>query len=121
MNEHDNQPSLLPPVGDTEETPKPIDPCWEALVRETAANPAMERGQLNVALRAIRQAAFSEGLTDDTAVAHEILLRAQAYRDRMPQCSLTPTALAKHWFRVMVNPATQSTQQTALQQARMQP
>lgn len=98
---------------------RPIDECWEALVRETAANPAMERGQLNVALRAIREAAFSEGLIEDQAIAQEIALRARAYRERMPQCSLTPTALAKHWFRVMVQPVTEpSRQQAALQQAR---
>lgn len=98
------------------------DLCWEALVRETAANPAMERGQLNLALRAIREAAFSEGLVDDETLAAEIPLRAQAYRDKMPQCSLTPTALAKHWFRVMVKPAvaTVGAQQQAFQQARNQ-
>jgi len=98
-----------------------LDICWEALVHETAANPAMERGQLNVALRAIREAAFSEGLVDDEAIATEIGLRAQAYREKMPECSLTPTALAKHWFRVMVQPlGAPSRQQSAIQAARMQ-
>jgi hypothetical protein len=80
----------------------------------------MERGQLNVALRAIREAAFSEGLVEDEAVAQEIALRAQAYREKMPDMTLTPTALAKHWFRVMVQPlSAPSRQQTALQQARV--
>jgi hypothetical protein len=69
----------------------------------------MERGQLNTALRAIREAAFSEGLVDDEAIAAEIPLRAQAYRAKMPNCSLTPTALAKHWFRVMVSTPTNLT------------
>jgi hypothetical protein len=77
------------------------DLAWEALVRETAANPAMERGQINVALKAIREAAFTEGLMED-GLPEEIGLRAQAYRETFPGLALTPTALAKHWFRVMV-------------------
>ena len=56
------------------------DLAWEALVRETAANPAMERGQINVALKAIREAAFTEGLMED-GLPEEIGLRAQAYRE----------------------------------------
>ena len=71
------------------------DLAWEALVRETSANPAMERGQLNTALRAIREAAFSEGLTED-GLPEEIRLRADAYRRMWPMLTLTPTALAKH-------------------------
>ena len=97
------------------------DVCWEALVRETAANPAMERGQLNTALRAIREAAFSEGLVDDESLAAEIPLRAQAYRNKMPNCSLTPTALAKHWFRVMVTQSTASVEEQALARLRSAP
>lgn len=77
------------------------DLAWEALVRETAANPAMERGQLNVALKAIREAALTEGLMEE-GLPEEIRLRAVAYRETFPGLSLTPTALAKHWFRVMV-------------------
>jgi hypothetical protein len=83
------------------------DLAWEALVKETAANPAIERGQLNVALKAIREAAYSEGLTED-GVPEEIRLRCQAYRDTFPGITLTPLALAKHWFRVMVHPTTPS-------------
>lgn len=76
------------------------DEAWEALVRETAANPAMERGPLNAALKAIREAAFSEGIGED-GLPTEIRLRADAYRERWPHLTLTPTALARHWFRVI--------------------
>ncbi len=76
------------------------DLSWEALVAETHANPAMERGKLNAALKGIRAAAFSEGLHEDS-LPEEIRLRAQAYRERWPQLTLTPNALAVHWFRVI--------------------
>ena len=76
------------------------DLSWEALVRETHANPAMERGKLNSALKGIRAAALTEGLSEDS-LPEEIRLRAQAYRDRWPQLTLTPNALAVHWFRVI--------------------
>ncbi len=98
------------------------DLSWEALVRETAANPHMERGQLNTALKAIRAAAFSEGLLED-GLPEEIRLRAQAYRERWPQLTLTPTALAKHWFRVIAEvPSVKSAQQIEFDKlkARMQ-
>lgn len=104
---------------------KPLDVCWEALVQETAANPAIERSKLNTALKAIRAAAFSEGLVEDEAVAEEIRLRAAAYRQTMGGCCLTPMALANHWFRVVAQlqpisaaPAAGRRQQ-ALDQARL--
>lgn len=78
------------------------DHAWEALVRETHANPAMERGALNVALKAIREACFMDGLHPD-GIAEEIKLRAAAYRQTFPGLTLTPTALAKHWRRVLAN------------------
>ena len=84
------------------------DLAWEALVRETAANPAVERGQLNVALKGIREAAYSEGLTEE-GIPEEIRLRAAAYRQTFAGLTLTPMALAKHWFRVMVQPEQPST------------
>jgi hypothetical protein len=94
------------------------DMAWEALVRETHANPAMERGALNTALRAIREAAFSEGLMED-GIAEEIRLRADAWRTRWPHLTLTPTGLAKHWHRVMAQPGTErNRQQQALDEAR---
>jgi hypothetical protein len=95
------------------------DLAWEALVKETAANPAMERGALNTALRAIREAAFTEGLTEEGLPA-EIGLRCAAYRRTFPNLTLTPTALAKHWFRVMVQPEEQSAKQRQLEQLRRQ-
>jgi hypothetical protein len=102
-------------------SPRAIDLCWEALVEETAANPEMERGKLNTALRAIKTCAFGEGFVDEQGVATEIHLRAQAYRNLWPHLTLTPTALATHWRRVMVQTAApaQSAQQLAFQQARM--
>lgn len=78
----------------------PLDLAWEALVRETKANPAMERGALNKALKAIREAYRSEGLLEED-LPGEIHTRAIAYRRVFPNAALTPTALAKHWFRVM--------------------
>lgn len=78
--------------------------AWEALVRATHANPAFERGALNSALRAIREAAHSEGLHEDSLPA-EIERRAQAYGRTFAGMTLTPTALAKHWFRVLHEPA----------------
>ena len=79
---------------------RPPDLAWEALVRETHANPAMERGKLNAALKAIREAAFTEGIHEDS-LPQEIQLRADAYRAMWPMLTLTPTALARHWFRVV--------------------
>ena len=64
-------------------TTRERDLAWEALVRETHANPAMERGALNVALKAIREAAFSEGLMEE-GLPEEIRLRAEAYRQTFP-------------------------------------
>ncbi len=76
------------------------DAGWEALVRETQANPAIERGALNKALSAIREAAQTEGIGEED-LATEITLRASAYRRLFPGIALTPIALAKHWFRVI--------------------
>lgn len=98
-------------------TERERDLAWEALVRETHANPAMERGALNTALKAIREAAYSEGLMED-GIPVEIQLRAQAYRETFPGLALTPTALAKHWFRVMVKPEARSSQQQAIERLR---
>lgn len=99
-------------------TSRERDLAWEALVKETASNPAMERGALNVALKAIREAAFTEGLMEE-GLPTEIALRAQAYRETFPGLALTPTALAKHWFRVMVKPEARNAQQAALERLRM--
>lgn len=97
---------------------RPQDLAWEALVRETAANPAMERGALNVALKAIRAASRDEGLMED-GLPEEIRLRCIAYREMFPGISLTPTALAKHWVRVVAHRSQpRSEQQRAFDQLR---
>lgn len=80
---------------------RPRDLAWEALVETTHANPAMERGKLNAALKAIREAALVDGLHPDSLPA-EIHRRADAYREKWPGLTLTPTALATHWFRVVL-------------------
>ena len=90
---------------------RPLDLCWEALVDETRAVPEIERGQLNVALRAIRACCQRDGIHPDS-VPQEIHLRAAAYRRTFKNCSLTPMALAKHWQRVMVNQTTSVEEQT---------
>lgn len=94
------------------------DLAWEALVRATRANPAMERGALNAALAAIKEAAQVEGLHPDELPA-EIERRAEAYQSGAFQgLTLTPTALAKHWFRVLVRPDGRSASERALDEVR---
>jgi hypothetical protein len=90
------------------------DLAFEALERVTHANRAMERGKLNTALKAIKDAWHREGgLPED--LPWEIELRADAYRKKWPGITLTPTALATHWFRVV---AEQTGQQQALDELR---
>lgn len=99
---------------------RPRDLAWEALVRATHANPHMERGKLNAALKAIREAAHGpggEGIHPDELPA-EIERRADAYRDKWPNLTLTPTALATHWFRVLVTPQQRSRQEEELRKLR---
>lgn len=93
------------------------DHSWEALVRETHANPAVERGALNTALKAIREAATTEGLVMED-LPLEIRRRAEMYRQTFPGITLTPMALAKHWFRVMAPKEPRSTQQQAIDRLR---
>lgn len=95
------------------------DHAWEMLVRETHANPAFERGKLNAALKAIREAAFTEGLTEE-GLAEEIRLRCEAWRRHWPHLTLTPTGLARNWFRIMQIGTEQqrSAQQQALDRLR---
>ena len=75
------------------------DLAWEALVKVTNANEEMERGRLNIALKAIRIAWEDEGGRPED-LHKEIPLRANFYRELWPKMSLTPTALAVHWKRV---------------------
>lgn len=74
------------------------DLSWEALVGECNASIPAERGRCNAALRLIRQAMGDVG---DENVAQEIRNRARRYRLTWPDIPLTPTALAKHWERVV--------------------
>lgn len=77
------------------------DLAWEALVETTNANEAMERGRLNTSLRAIKLAWESEGGRPED-LHEEIPRRGAAYRVMWPRMALTPTALAVHWKRVIV-------------------
>lgn len=75
----------------------------------------MERGKLNAALKAIREAWELEGgLPED--LPREIELRAKAYETMWPMLTLTPTALARHWYRVVAKKRTP--QQQALDDLR---
>ena len=73
------------------------DYAYEALAECTDADAKANRGELNIALKAIRE---QSELTDSFLLAAEIHERAKAYRDVMPDVLLTPTALSKHWRRV---------------------
>ena len=86
-------------------TRKP-DPDFDALVEVTNANIASDRGGLNTALKAIKHAWHDEGGRPEDLAA-EIPLRAAAYRKLWPSMSLTPTALAVHWKRVMAEQVNQ--------------
>lgn len=76
---------------------KQRDYAWEALVQVTDADPNANRGELNVALKSIKEQAEVE---DSYLLADEIHDRAKLYRQVMGDVLLTPTALAKHWKRV---------------------
>ena len=73
---------------------------WEKLVEVTQANPDFERGQLNKALASIRACCERDGLLAEDVPA-EIEARAALYRETFPGLTLTPTALARHWYRVL--------------------
>ena len=74
--------------------------AWAALVRSTAVDERMERGRIAVAFQAIRRAHLSDGLREEDLPA-EIEWRAELYRHKWPELTLTPTALARHWYRVL--------------------
>ncbi len=71
---------------------------FEALAEATSTDWNTGRGELNKALALIREE--MDGVEDDL-LAPEILVRARLYRSLMPNVLLTPTALAKHWKRVV--------------------
>lgn len=72
---------------------------FEALAEVTNSDWEASRGELNVALKSIRAQAE---IDDDYLLAAEINERAKLYRQVMGEdVLLTPTALAKHWLRVL--------------------
>lgn len=75
---------------------RPPDYPYEALAEATGTNQSTGRGELNAALKIIRQQTTLTG----QLLAGEIKVRARQYRRLMPEVVLTPTALAKHWTRV---------------------
>ena len=77
------------------------DFCWEAMVEVTGANPDEERGAINAALKAIRKLE-PELAVDNYLLSVEIHERAKLYHETMGEgVVLTPSALAKHWVRVL--------------------
>lgn len=73
------------------------DYSFEALAEATNTDWNAGRGELNAALKSIREQSEIE---DDYLLADEIHVRAKLYRKVMGDAILTPTALAKHWARV---------------------
>lgn len=74
------------------------DYAYEALAEATDADQNANRGELNVALKSIREQCEIE---DSYLLADEIHVQARRYRAVMgDEVLLTPTALAKHWKRV---------------------
>ena len=74
------------------------DYAYEALAEVSATDMNVGRGQLNAALKAIREQ--EPELTDSYLLSVEIHERAKMYRAVFENAALTPTALAKHWQRV---------------------
>lgn len=79
--------------------------AWDALVKATGANQRAESGKIGVALKAIRECWIEDEGGMEPDLPAEIERRAKLYRDKWPHLTLTPTALAAHWIRVLpVNP-----------------
>lgn len=72
--------------------PRKVDPIWDALMAacgiDTASITKSSRGAYNRAVADLRDAGATQG---------QVMVRARKYRERWPNTSLTPTALAKHW------------------------
>ena len=77
------------------------DYSYEALAEVTGTDWNIGRGELNVALKSIRE---QSEIKDDYLLAAEIHERAKLYRALMPEVLLTAPALAKHWRRVAEEP-----------------
>lgn len=91
------------------------DYAYEALAETTGTDMTAGRGELNVALKSIRD---QSEIDDSYLLADEIHVRSKLYRLVMPDVLLTPTALAKHWLRVFEEanrkPAVASNQSAAV-------
>lgn len=74
------------------------DYAFEALAEVTGTDWNTGRGELNAALKSIREEAEVDDAYLLADVIHE---RAKMYREVMPDVLLTPSALAKHWKRVL--------------------
>lgn len=74
------------------------DYAFEALAEVTGTDWTAGRGELNTALKSIKEQTEVE---DGYLLADLIHARAKMYREAMPEVMLTPTALAKHWRRVL--------------------
>jgi hypothetical protein len=75
------------------------DFSFEALAEVTSTNWTVGRGELNAALKSIRE---QMPQMEDVELAVEILYRAKLYREFMGEgIALTAAALAKHWLRVL--------------------
>ncbi len=74
------------------------DLSFEALAASTGTDWNAGRGELNKAVSLIRDQMPD---VEDDLLADEIRLRAKLYRGVMPNMMLTPTALAKHWKRLV--------------------
>jgi hypothetical protein len=84
-------------VTEEERMSKPRDFAYEALADVTGTDWTTGRGELNAALKSIREQSEIE---DSYLLASEIIDRAKMYRVAMPDVILTPSALAKHYLRV---------------------
>jgi hypothetical protein len=74
------------------------DYAFEALAEVTSTDWNEGRGELNAALKSIREQSEIE---DGYLLAAEIHDRAKMYRQVFADAVLTPTALSKHWKRVL--------------------
>ena len=90
------------------------DFAFEALAEVTGTDWNTGRGELNAGLKSIREQTEVE---DAYLLGDLIHTRAKMYREVMPDVMLTPTALAKHWRRVLEESAhrnrTQAVNRTA--------
>ena len=73
------------------------DYAYEALAEVTSTDMNAGRGELNAALKSIRE---QSEIADSYLLSAEIHERAKMYRHLMPDVLCTPSALAKHWKRV---------------------